>query len=457
MKDLLARSALDQAAAIRRGEVSVEQLTAASLQQIQAHNDTVQAFVDLAPSRALATARALDRELRRAPDTRRSLLWGLPTGLKDLHMTRGFRMRGGSRAYRYMWAPMDDVTSATVRRAGMVILGKLATSELGILPVIEVDVHPPTRNPWDTERTAGGSSGGSAAATAAGFIPLAPGSDGGGSIRIPASFCGLVGHKPTRDLVPNPHKTFETVGLSVIGPLARSVDDAAALLDLLTGREHGPDSFLAAAQRPPPPLRVRVTTTNPVLATDPPVAAAVARVARVLTDLGHHLEDGAPPTGSVADFLPMFQFLAANSPVLFERPLQPTTRWLRAAGRNVTHADAMRARALFTERALGWMDGADVYLTPTVAVAPPTVNATQGLDPEAAFHKHAELGVFTAAFNASGMPAISLPVWVEGHPWPIGVQLVGHQGRDATLLALARTVMGALGPLVVPTASAPRR
>ncbi len=453
MNDLLNRSALEQAAAIRRGEVSVEQLTAASLQRIQAGNDSIHAFVEVAPARALARARALDKELRRDPSARRSPLWGLPTGLKDLHMTRGFFMRGGSRAYRYLWSPLDDVTSATVRRAGMVVLGKLATSELGILPTIEVDIHPPTRNPWDNARTAGGSSGGSAAATAAGFIALAPGSDGGGSIRIPASLCGLVGHKPTRDLVPNPHKTFETVGLSVIGPLARSVDDAAALLDLLAGREHAADSFLAAAQRPPAPLRVHVTTENPVVATEAPIVAAVTRVASVLQSLGHHVQDGAQPTGTVDDFLPMYRFLAAASPVLFESKLQGVSRWLRTAGKSVTHAQAMQARDLFTQRALSWMEGADVLLTPTVAVTPPNVHATREMEPGPAFYEQAGLGAYTASFNASGMPAISVPVWVDGHAWPIGVQLVGRQGDDAMLLALARAVMDAMGALVVPTAA----
>jgi len=451
MHDVLLRPALDQAALLRAGAVSCEALTAACLARIAARNDGLHAFVQVAPARALAAARALDRERRRHPDAPRGPLWGLPTGIKDLHLTRGFFMRGGSRAFRYAWSPVDDVTSATVRRAGLVILGKLATSELGILPVIETELDPATANPWDRERTAGGSSGGSAAAIAAGLIPLAAGSDGGGSIRIPASFCGLVGLKPTRGLVPNPHSTFERLGLSVIGPLARCVDDAAALLDLLTGRVQGAASFLAAARRAPAALRIRFTTENPVIATEAPVVAAVARITQVLAALGHAVDEGASLPGRIDEFVPMFQFLAARAPVPAERFLQPTTLWLRAAGRSVTAAQAHRARDLFTARAEACLAGADVWVSPTVAVSPPRLYATAGMAEAQAFERHAVLGAYTAALNASGMPAITVPVRVPGHRWPVGVQLAGRQGDDAQLLALARTVLEALGtPLVAP-------
>lgn len=445
MDDLLGRSALDLASLIHRVEVSCEEVARASLQVVARRNGELNAFVDLAPERAVRAARRLDRERAKAPSAPRSPLWGLPTGLKDLHLTRGFYARMGSRAFRYAWSPIDDVTSATVRRAGLVILGKLAASELGILPVVETDLHPPTRNPWDPSRTAGGSSGGSAAAIASGMLPLAPASDGAGSIRVPASFCGLVGHKPTRDLVPNPHARFETVGLSVIGPHARSVTDVAALLDLLTGREHRADSFLAAVRRPVRPLRVKFTTTTPIAPTEAPIAAAVMRVVGVLAALGHAVEEGPPFLGSWEQFMPMFQFLAAGTPVPRERLLQPTTRWLRTTGRAVTLQQANEARDDFTRRTEAWFGDADVWVTPTVAVSPPEVGAWAGLPPEIALGRAARLGGFTAIFNTSGMPATTLPLREVGHPWPVGVQLAAGRGQDALLLTLARTVMEALG------------
>lgn len=327
----------------------------------------------------------------------------------------------------------------------MVIVGKLATSELALMPFVETDIHAPTRNPWDRSRTAGGSSGGSGAAVAAGMLPLAPASDGGGSIRIPAAFCGLVGHKPTRDLVPNPYKRFETVGISVVGPHARNVDDAAALLDLLVGPAPGRETFLAQAKRAPSPLRVRYSPLSPMGAVDPAVARAVERVAKVLAGLGHHVEEGAMFGGQLEEFLPIFQFLALNTPVPFERVLQPLTRWLREGGRSVSHAKAVSHRDLLTDRAAAWFGDADLWITPTVAQLAPAVGSWAGMTGEETMRAAAPLGALTAAFNASGQPATSIPVWDDTSAVPIGVQLVGQRGHDARLLAVARTVMIAMG------------
>ncbi len=443
-------TALEQAKRIRDGDVSCEELAREAIRRIEARNASLGAFVELRAERAIATARRMDRARARDRSVVRGPLWGLPTAMKDLHLTRGFFARMGSRSFRYLWSPIDDVTSATLRRAGMVILGKLATSELAILPVIETDLHPPARNPWDRTRSAGGSSGGSAAAIASGMLPIASASDGAGSIRIPAAFCGLVGLKPTRDLVPNPHSRFESLGLSVIGPHARSVDDAAALLDVLTGRA---GHFLDAARKAPPPLRFRCTLETPVAETEPAIRRAVERVTRALAELGHHVDEGPPFDGTVEQFLPMFQFLAAGSPVLFERALQHTTRWLRETGRSIPRARAVAARDSFATGVERWFGDADAWITPTVAVSPPAVGAWSGLGAEETILAAAPLGGFTAAFNASGHPAITLPVWVDDHALPIGVQIVGQHGDDARLLAIARGVLEALGTPVTPLAT----
>jgi amidase len=448
MRDVISRSAIAQSALVRAGEVSAEALTRAYLDRIERLQPRYRAFVQCEPERALDAARALDRRGRREA---RGLLWALPTAMKDLHATRGTYLRLGSRAFRHLWTPFDDETAAAVRRAGMVITGKLATSELAILPVIDTDLQPPTRNPWDDARYSGGSSGGSSAALAAGMLPLAAASDGAGSIRIPAAFCGLVGHKPTRGFVPNPHARFEALALAVIGPHARCVDDAAALIDALRGG-HPRETLFDAVQRPVKPLRVRVTTQSAVVETEPAIREAVARAARALEALGHHVEEGPGLAGTVDEFLPMFQFLTRGMFVPFPSLLQPTTTWLREGGRGVRLDDAMACRERFSQRVDRWFTGVDLWVTPTVAKAPPQVGAWKALAPEHHFREAALYGAFTAALNASGHPATSVPVWPVDGGLPVGVQLVAPRGLDARSLAVARALMEALGTPLAPIA-----
>lgn len=371
-------------------------------------------------------------------------------------MVRGMFVRLGSRAFRYLWSPVDDSTARSIRDAGMVITGKLTTSELAILPFVHTDLQPPTRNPWDTTRYSGGSSGGSSAAIAAGMLPLAPASDGAGSIRIPAAFCGLVGHKPTRGIVPNPHAPFEPLGLSVIGPHARSVEDAAALLDVLAPRGPRGDgaAWSDAIAAEPRSLRVRFTCENPVIECDLRVRRAVERVMQTLAALGHRGDEGAPFEGTVDEFVPMFRFLARGMKVPFDQHVQPSTRYLRDPMRAATIEQALAARELFRARVDRWMREVDVYVTPTVGALAPEVDRYDLRDGERLFNEIAPLGAFTAAINASGNPATSIPVLLEDAPVPIGVQLVGHRGDDATVLSLARSVMRAMN---TPLARRPAR
>ncbi len=455
MDDVITRPALAQSALLREGALSVEALTRACLERIERLDPRFHAFVQYEPERALDAARALDRARTKDRGAARGPLWGLVTAMKDIHLTRGMFARLGSRAFRHLWSPVDDLSSAAVRRAGMVIAGKLATSELAILPVIDTDLRPPTRNPWDPSRYSGGSSGGSSAAIAAGMFPIAVASDGAGSIRIPAAFCGLVGHKPTRGLVPNPFARFEALGLSVIGPHARTVDDAAALIDVLRDAPEGA-SMRRAIERPPARMRVRFTTKSPVVACDARVAAAVERAARTLEAMGHEVEAGGAFEGTVEEFLPMFRYLARGMFVPFESALQPTTRWLREGGRGVRFEDAMARRELFRERVDRWFGDADLQVTPTVALPPPRVGAWNGTSPEAFIHGAAPLGAFTAVFNASGNPATSVPVWPEPEGLPVGVQLVARRGDDVRALATARALLDALGTPVTPLAPTAR-
>lgn len=459
--DVLARSALDQSSLLKTGAISVEELLRAYLARIEALDPELRAFVQLLPDRAIARARALDRQRnKRSNRDVMGPLWGLPTAMKDLHMARGTFTRLGSRAFRYLWTPIDDVTTAAVRRSSMIVLGKLATSELAILPFVHTELAPPTRNPWDLARYSGGSSGGSSAAVASGLLPIAVASDGAGSTRIPAAFCGLIGHKPTRGLVPNPFAPFEALSLSTIGPHARSVDDAAALLDVLA--PEGPDartrSWARAAKEPiTGPLRVKVTCESPIAETQPVVKTAVDRVARALASLGHHVAEGVAIGGTVDEFIPMFRYLAREMFVPRESALQPSTRYLRDDRHRTSKSSALEKRELFRAHVDRWLEGTDVYVTPTVASLAPEVGRWSLDDGEALFHAIAPLGAFTAAFNASGNPAISIPLWIEGAPVPVGVQLVGARGYDGALLSLARSVLEALGTPLCPLASLPAR
>ncbi|MDP3275049.1 MAG: amidase [Deltaproteobacteria bacterium] len=451
MDDLLSLSALDQSAQLRSGACTVRALTERYLTRIEAHGETLSCFVQHEPKRALKHADALDANRSKFPNETRSSLWGLPTAMKDLHMVRGMFTRVGSRAFRFLWSPIDDETTRALRQAGMVITGKLATSELAILPVIHTDLHPPTRNPWDLDRYSGGSSGGSSAAVAAGLMPLAVASDGGGSIRIPAAFCGLVGHKPSRGLLPNPFARMEPLGLSVIGPHARSVDDAAALMDVLCS-DHAPEGrFLRAVrQHESRKLRVRWSMANPLIETQPEVQRAMHKVLDALKAMGHDVAEGPIFEGSLDEFLPIFAFLANNMAVPFESKLQPSSRWLRTQGKRLGREPADRAFALFTQRIDKWFEGVDLWVSPCVAIDPPRVGAYDGLDGEHVFREAAKLGAYTAVFNVSGHPGTSVPVRVDGHPLPVGVQLLAHRGEDLTTLRVARALLESFGTPLLP-------
>ena len=318
-------SALEIAARLRRREVSAVEVAEAALAAIE-ETKSLAAWVDVSRQRALASARRADALI--AAGVQAPFL-GVPTGIKDHEGLRGHRTRLGSRAFRFLYAPLDGFTARTCRAAGFTLLGKLACSELTILPFID---SPPARNPHAPSRYAGGSSGGSAAAIAAGTIPIAPGSDGGGSIRIPASFCGLVGVKPSRGAMPNIYGGFDAIGISTIGPLARTVRDAAALMDVLADSRH---RFLDACNGDVPRLRVRFLAHTPIVDTDPEIAAAAEALARRLEQLGHQLSEATPIDGTTDDFIPVMASLVAKVPLILgmKGRVEATTRWLHGVGK----------------------------------------------------------------------------------------------------------------------------
>jgi amidase len=371
-------------------------------------------------------------------------------------------MRMGSRAFANLYTPVDDLAVAALRRAGAIVIGKTTTSELGALPVTEPATHSPTRNPWDLAVTAGGSSGGAGAATAADLISIALGSDAGGSIRIPSACCGLVGLKPSRGLVPNPFGLDAPHVIWTCGPMTRFVEDAAVMLDALCaqagrtplrsprlsrffpGAELTGASFATLCRRAPLRLRIRFTTRT-YFDADAPIKAAVDEVAQRLAALGHDVSEGHALQGaSVADFLPIWQVTTAAIPVKDWSCTEPFTRWLAEIGRQLDPDTVFARSAELGRSVLDWFGDADVWLTPTVGVAPPPIGAWRNLAPIELFDRAATLGAFTAPFNLSGQPAISCPVAFSPAGHPIGVQLIGRPGDDALLLALAFALEGEL-------------
>ncbi len=314
------------------------------------------------------------------------------------------------------------------------------------MPVVETDTHPPTRNPWNPRHTAGGSSGGSGAAVSAGLLPIAHGSDGGGSIRIPSALCHLYGIKPSRGRVRNAFGKPDRDILYTCGPIARSVEDAAAMLDVMAGLDGGKPHWAPAPRRsyrallaePLKPLRIRFATKNPLAETHPEIAAAVEGAARLLGELGHHVEEGALPEATLEEFLPLWQHVVADVPFVRWSRAQPVTRWLADVGRGL---EAEKVRALRRElaaRILRMYDDVDVWLTPTVAVSPPEVGKYAGLAPKEAFGAAAELRAFTAAFNITGQPAASVPLGVTREGLPMGLQVAGRELADEVVLAVSR-------------------
>ncbi len=449
MSALLDATGLEQAAAIRGGEVSAEELARGYLERIARHDARLHAFVQVLGTRALRAARSVDRRRARKSTAAGPVFHGVPFAIKDTDPVRFAWNRAGSRAYRYAWTPADSPAVRLLRRAGLVILGKTATSELALMPVVETDLQPPTANPWNPAHSSGGSSGGSAAAVAAGFVALAHAADGAGSIRIPASFCHLFGFKPSRGLTPDFYAKMDHCGLSTMGSVSHSVDDTAAVLDVLCGRTTfppAPDSLLArTAEAPPKGLRVHLCLRSPLGIAEPEVTLAVQSVARALADLGHHVEPVEPTQGALDEFLPIYQYLAARPPTLGDGVMQPVTRWLREAGRRVTLAQALAIRDQLQRRVVEWFGTADLLLTPTVGRLAPRVNEWSGLAPEPQFRAAAELGGFTAVFNVSGQPSASVPAGISASGLPIGAMLTARAGDDVRLLQVCRSLEQALG------------
>ncbi len=466
MAELHDLSALEQGELVRSGETSAVELTDHYLARIERadrdHGEFVAgAFAFLDPE--LARARAREVAAVGPVGEGASPLAGTPTAIKDLNLTAGVPTAFGSPVFAGHVPQVSDAVTLAMEAAGLVSLGKTSTPEFGSPCYTEPEGRPPAVTPWDTSRMAGGSSGGAAAAVAAGLIPAAQGSDGGGSIRIPASCCGLVGLKPTRGRISGFPMYGDPVGLSTSGSIARTVGDAAALLDVLAGRRvsdpfWAPEpsgTFLEATRREPGRLRI-ARFVQPVIA-DVDVSAesrqAYDEASRLLADLGHFIEDVPVPLPpeAVATFETCWSVLTGLSvsplPPQMRALLRPLTRWLGERGEAVSGPEFGLAIGRLREYAAAALIGLapyDAVLTPTLATPPLPVGAIRNdADPAADFEAQKRFTPWTSAWNVTGMPAISLPLhWTAGG-LPVGVMLAARPAEEELLLSLAAQVEAA--------------
>ncbi|MEU4830024.1 amidase [Streptosporangium sp. NPDC023615] len=459
---MLRLDATGQARAVREGEISARELAEAAIARIESRDGVVNAVVHRRFERALAEADDV------APGAPGAPFAGVPTLLKDLGWAMaGEPYRAGSRTLEGMTARGDGHAVAKLRRAGFVVLGRTNTPEFGTAITTEPVVSGPTRNPHDPRYSSGGSSGGSAAAVAAGMVAVATASDGGGSIRIPASMCGLVGLKPSRGRVSSGPSAGEPwAGFSAAGLLCRTVRDSAATLDVVAGTMPGDPYGAPAWRRPlaeevgadPGRLRIGFLAAHPdgSVPPDADLVAAVTGAAGLLEALGHRVEPGGPPALAERDFARHFgtvvtAHVAADldeigrwrgRPVELDE-LETRNRILGAAGRRLGVVDYLASRDWidgFRRRMAAWWETCDLLLTPSLGVAPFRLGWLPPDDVSTVPGRTSRAVAFTSPVNATGQPAISLPSHRTAEGLPVGVQLVAAAGREDLLVRVAAQI-----------------
>ncbi|MEN3305489.1 MAG: amidase [Micromonosporaceae bacterium] len=451
-----------QADLVRRGEASPKELVRAAIERIEAVNPDLDAVIWTRFDEALREAGG---DLPDGP------FRGVPILFKDLGcFVAGEPTTFGIGPLRELAMPVTSYLAEQFRAAGFVPLGRTNVPELGTTITTEGRSFPPARNPWHRGHSAGGSSGGSAAAVASGMVAVAHGNDGGGSIRIPASECGLVGLKPTRGRVSHGPLVAESwAGGTIDGALTRTVRDAAAVLDAISGRMPGEPYYAPALPCPlrdevgadPGRLRVGVLDHAGVAGylDDPQCRTAVAGAARLLESLGHHVEESAPPDMFDQDFVGHFTtVIAADTAATFEafelllgRPIgddeiEPRNALYRQAGRAMSVVTYLQSRAWFgmwARRMADWWRDHDLLLTPTVAAPPPELGWFTARGQEFEGPRIVSFIPYTTQFNMTGQPAVSLPLhWTPGG-LPVGVQLVAGYGREDVLVRVASQIESA--------------
>ena len=462
-EDLTHQSTLELGELMARGELSPVELLDGVLARIARVNPALNAVVDVLEESARAQARESEARLARG-DARP--LEGLPVLIKDNVLVAGTVLTLGSRTAPTFPMPEDATVVARLRSAGMVIVGKTNLPEFGTIPSTESVRLGACHNPWNLEHTPGGSSGGSAAAVAAGIVPVAHGNDGGGSLRIPASCCGLFTIKPTRGRISNGPIDTDGFGLLHQGFISRTVRDNARCLDAVVGSTAGdaiwspppPRPFLEEVERPAGRLRVGWTARLPIAVDVHPACAAAAEdAARLLAELGHEVEEVTPDwqqdgldglfttvwaalIGAGLELVALF----GGDPSLAE-PHNRALHELASRTSSLRFAVDFATLQGWARRAMGVLETHDVLLTPTMATPPPrlgTILAGVEDDPLGALAKATPMAAFTVAGNITGAPCVNLPL-AEHEGLPVGVMVTGRPGDDALLLRLAAEVEAA--------------
>jgi amidase len=455
MTDPLFLPAAELARQVRTGELSSRELVEASLRRIEALDPELNAFCHVDAEPALAAADAI------LPGDERPFA-GVPIAVKDTAPVAGMPFTMGSHIFGDFTPEHDAFLVRRLRDAGFVLVGKTNMPEFGILPVTEPRRHGPTRNPWDRERTPGGSSGGAGAAVASGMVPLAHGSDGGGSIRIPAACCGLVGLKPARGRISRGPEQGDDF-LVQDGVLTRTVAETGELLDVLAGYETGDASwaippeepFAQAARREPRRLRIGVTAQPAVTAPlDPLCERALREAAELLSTLGHEVEEVDAPwegqdllrTFTLVFGTPIAMGMAFGGMVTGREPsedlVEPLSWAIWTGLQERSPVDYLLARtqlSAISRAIVSLWDDHDVVLTPALAERPVRLGEIDACsdDPLADFARSGVFTPYTAIFNVTGQPAISLPLLHGDDGLPVAVQLAGRPADETTLLRLA--------------------
>lgn len=454
--NLLTLDGLAQAELVKRGEVAAEELLEAAIGQIERTNPQLNAVVTKMYDEAKAAV---------AAGTMEGPFQGVPFLLKDLGVAyKGVRLTGGSASLANYVPDIDAEFTQRVKAGGLVTVGKSNTPEFGLLPTTEPHLLGPCHNPWHVGHSSGGSSGGAAAAVAAGMVPLAHATDGGGSIRIPASCCGLFGLKPTRARTPQGPNLGDTMsGLSIGGCVSRSVRDSAAFLDLVSGPSLG-DPYAAPPQkRPfldevttiPGKLRIAFTTTAPSgVPVHEDCKTAVRHTAHLCEQLGHHVEEASPQVDAIRfnqAFLAMWMAgcawtIKGISILKRQMPRQeeyePLTWLMYQTGEKISAADyllAVQSVQQMSRQIAHFFQQYDLWLTPVLAEPPLPLGSFDSTaeNPMFGIERATAYVPFTPIANATGQPAMSVPLYWNNDNLPVGSHFIGRFGDEATLFQLA--------------------
>ena len=443
-EDLIRKDATELAGLISSRKVSPVELTEACLRRIEGLNPTLNAFLTVCGEEAMESAREAERSA--GPDS--LPLHGIPVAVKDLEPTKGVRTTFGSLAFKD-WVPdQDSIIVERLKKAGAIVLGKTNTPEFGESTSTENRLGDDCRNPWDTTRTSGGSSGGSGAALASFMCPLATGSDGGGSIRIPASFCGVYGIKATHGRVPTKDNGWSL--FSDPGPMSRTVRDSALMLNLVAGHDSGdslairsaPPDFTDALNGEVKGLRIAWSSDLGFGVVDPEVLSVARETAELFEDMGCTLEDATPESGAPFEIfgtIVIVEDYVASGVLLKSHPdeLMGYVKSTIEAGSRATGADYARAMAKlwkFRARMEDFFEDYDLLLTPTTAVPAYPIGGRPRDIMGQRVNKLWGATPFTASFNLSGNPAASVPCGFSSDGLPIGLQIVGRWGDEMSVL-----------------------